>query len=258
MTLSKYQVTVPRNNFAIIHIYNKIASTPKERWMEGALSFFVALALWVECLFPASAFAEERPAVLAPTTETLSLALRSPDFQTRMNAVNALGRAKDKDGVPHLIEALEDPNPYVRGGAAEALGKMNDARAFAPLREAVQSEDNHLRWGAVDGLRRLGDKRAEKILVQLLGHEDHVTRWKAAFALGVMRAGQATSALFGLYERDDNAMVRRAAAEALGKIGGSGTAARLRSGLAKEKNRAVRRKAEFAIKRANKRAVKKP
>ena len=47
-------------------------------------------------------------------------ALLSPEWETRLNATEALGKMKDKRAVKPLLAALKDEDEYVREGAAWA------------------------------------------------------------------------------------------------------------------------------------------
>jgi hypothetical protein len=52
----------------------------------------------------------------------LSEALRDPDPQTRVKAVDALGQVGDEAAIDALLRALDDEDPYVREHAARCLG----------------------------------------------------------------------------------------------------------------------------------------
>lgn len=64
----------------------------------------------------------------AVATEALrQLADESDDAAVRATAMQGLGKARDRDSVPMLLDALEDDDPRVRGQANAALIKIYEA-----------------------------------------------------------------------------------------------------------------------------------
>lgn len=78
--------------------------------------------------------------------------------QEQMWAIQALGRMRDHDSVPLLIDRLHSTDRTVRVFAASALGDIGDRAATVPLIEALG--DPHVRRAAAGALARLGDPRA--------------------------------------------------------------------------------------------------
>jgi HEAT repeat protein len=114
-------------------------------------------------------------------------------------ALRAIG-APSRDDLPLLIAGLRDNSPRVRGYAVEALGKMGpEARSAVPNLVPVL--------------------RAKET--------DPELRQQAARCLGQIGAAAATEGVPALSEalKDSEAVVREAAAEALGKFGGQARAA---------------------------------
>src|SRR5215472_6118824 len=127
-------------------------------------------------------------AIGAPAVEPLSGALTDDDNGVRFWAVATLGKIRDERAVEALIVALGDKDDSVRKRAAHALGRIGDARAVDPLSGAAMNDN------------------------------DRSVRQFAAYALGQIRDALAVDRLIGAL-KDENAIVRSRAAEALGFIG---------------------------------------
>jgi len=188
--------------------------------------------------------------------EPLVQALKDEDQRIRREAAEALNEIGDPRATKPLIEALRDAHSTVRMSAADALGTIGDASAVEPLFQSVWDEDEGVQERAAEALRKMGEA-AVTFLVQALKGKNREARSRAASALnkiGWQPSDEAERAHFlvtrapelGKKEWDDLALigepavepliyvmgdehvsVRRAAVEALGKIG-SGKA---RSGL---------------------------
>jgi len=160
-----------------------------------------------------------------------------------MDAAAALGRLADPQAVEPLIAALEDGIWCVRDAAVKALGQIGDERAMEPLIAALSSNNLGLRKAAAWSLGQIGDVGAVEPLVPLLkewrGHvcqaaaealdrlgwqpdtrEKEAAFWAAmgAWDLCVEIGAPAVQPLLAALE-DQDWQVRKAAAEALGKIG---------------------------------------
>ena len=138
------------------------------------------------------------------------LARQDDSLQVRLAAIGGLAAARTTEGQRELIRLLTPATAArdgsTRAGAARALADYDSAEAVAALTAA------------------LGDA--------------HLTaREAAAWALGRQRAGAAVGALARLLapQHERIANVRRAAAEALGRIGGPEAAAALRAALQAER-----------------------
>src|SRR5262249_40811646 len=150
-------------------------------------------------------------------------ALQDQDGIVRGSAARALGKigAETADVVPALIKALEDQDATgVSGSAVEAL--VNIGRPALPQLIAALNERNGVvfRSGVAEAMARIRDKNAVPALIKALEDQDKVVRRTAAQALGVIGAKDA-DAVSGLIKAigDDDGFVRRSAAEALGKVG---------------------------------------
>jgi phycocyanobilin lyase subunit alpha len=103
--------------------------------------------------------------------------LSSPDLGLRKYAAWWLGkfRIEDPAAIPGLIAALkdeEDRTPEggypLRRSAARALGKLKDWQAVPPLIECLQCSDFYVREAAAQSLETLGDPSCIPPLVEML------------------------------------------------------------------------------------------
>ena len=70
-------------------------------------------------------------------SQSLRMALHSPDYQTRRRAAFVLGKRHDTSATQALIETLQDdPDPYVAAEAAGALAALGTEEALAALKAA--------------------------------------------------------------------------------------------------------------------------
>lgn len=75
-----------------------------------------------------------------PATPALRQRVKQdPDEKIRRDAMALLGRLKDKDAVPMLIEALDDRDLATRTAAARSLGRFGPSIATKPLIDKMQS-----------------------------------------------------------------------------------------------------------------------
>jgi HEAT repeat protein len=164
--------------------------------------------------------------------------LHSPDPQIRCQAIHALGAIGPaaEESVPALTEILRrDPERWPRVEAALALSKMRPAsRSAVPaLGEALTDEELWVRMNAAVALSGLGrDSRpAVPALLQALKDERNRTNLEVfhftiqeqvAVALGRASTGtpEAVPALTETLRGADSALLRQAAARALGSVGG--------------------------------------
>lgn len=114
--------------------------------------------------------------------------LKASDEPLRGELAFILGRIKDKEATPFLIEALNDENAYIRRNTVEALGKVRD-------------------------------KESIPVLIGRLADEDSTVREKSAWALGESRDSLAIGELLNrLNDQEENDEVKTAVVEALSKI----------------------------------------
>jgi HEAT repeat protein len=167
------------------------------------------------------------------------------DQDVRETAVHALGEIRDPSAVECLVGALVDPHLSVRTLAADALRKV-DARwetleqallAIPRLRVALRSNDYWVRQAASEVLAKLDKTHiatpqlestdatpirvrqqvAFGVLRKALSDEDAILRLAAAEALGRAADRRQVTPLVGALA-DPKSWVRRAAAVALGQM----------------------------------------
>jgi HEAT repeat protein len=109
--------------------------------------------------------------------------------------------------------------PDVRRAAATALGQIDDPAVTEPLIEALADSDDQTAQLAADALGRRDE--ALPRLLHALGASDGATRGGACYALGLLNDFSATDPLGRILADDPDPVVRRAAATALGRMGGS-------------------------------------
>ncbi len=88
-------------------------------------------------------------------------ALRNPSPRLRALAARALGETRDAAAVPALLEALRDPDDEVRLGAVQALGRIGRtaAPAVPVLREALRDPRPEIRAAAARSLDAIAAPR---------------------------------------------------------------------------------------------------
>lgn len=87
-----------------------------------------------------------------------------------------------------IIEALHHEDPNVRWESARALGVLRDPRTVEPLLVALGDRDPDVRRKAALSLSKIKDPRAVAALQACsVKDENQVVRWAAAFGLGRFR-----------------------------------------------------------------------
>jgi HEAT repeat protein len=139
------------------------------------------------------------------------------------------GQLVDDSGQPfveRMLSTLHHPEPTRAGLAVDVLGgRLHEARAVQPLIELLgRAVDAALLMQAARGLGELGDQRAVPGLAHLLadGGRPFVARRAAALALGRLGGAEAIHALEAALG-DPRPSVAEAAREALLQLVTSGT-----------------------------------
>jgi HEAT repeat protein len=199
--------------------------------------------------------------------EPLIAALKDIDKLVRLRAAQALGRIGNERAVKPLIAALRDDDRLMREAAAEALEHLDwqpdkseagadywivkrqwakcakiGAPAVEPLIAVLKDGDDNVRRGVAKALGKTGDPRAVEPLIAAL--KDGSVRRAAAGALAQI----GTSAVEPLVStlKDNDRLVRKAAARALGQIGDARAIEPLTAAL-KDGDRLVREAAAEAL-----------
>ncbi len=154
--------------------------------------------------------------------------LKSPDFPEALKneVVLALGALKDPVAEDTLlsIAGSADQEKVRRMYAADALGKIRDPRALPVLRAMFAENDALIRLYAASALSQFGLDEVFPSLLQGLRDENPKVRQQSAKALarplGPSQVDAAAPILAYKAEYDPEAIVRSAAIQALGAIGG--------------------------------------
>jgi len=204
--------------------------------------------------------------------QVLLSALRDDRSNVRQAAALGLPQAAALRAVEPLAAVLTHKDAQTRRSAVQALGMIAGDEAAAALAPATRDKDQSVREAAIEALGRVGSRRAVESLLALYCGSDRDTRQLAAAALKPMAwtpADERERAVHAILHGDHEAAaregraaieplvtaladkdpgVRRAAAAALGQIGGAGAAAPLVGALA-DHEEAVRRAALQSLRR---------
>jgi HEAT repeat protein len=101
-----------------------------------------------------------------------------------LKALGKLGRRMEVPVSP-IIEKLEHESPRIRLQAVETLGKLKDKQAVPALLELLDSETN--KYPIIWSLGEIGDQSAVPALNRLLSDEDQYVRYNADKALSKIR-----------------------------------------------------------------------
>lgn len=180
----------------------------------------------------------------------LQNALQDEDKWVRKNAVEALGIIGDPASIGPLINSLKDKEGHVVMEAAIALGKYKDPQSIDPLLEVLKNKEGYIyaRREAAIALGKIGDKKIVPELIPFLRreadlqlgviealgnftdpdliqhlkpkltHSNEFIRRQTVMTLGGIDDNQSIKLLISSFT-DENASVRKAATEALDKLG---------------------------------------
>ena len=150
--------------------------------------------------------------------------------------------ARDAPALVELIVAGDDPAAARAAHALAKLGPGGRAAIDAKLGDADDGAKARL-VGALGLLARAGDGEARAAVIARIGDPAPRVRKAAAVALGKLGGGDARDALIARWDAGDAIPEeRRALAEALGKVGGDQALARLRALDAGDDAELVRRR----------------
>jgi HEAT repeat protein len=160
--------------------------------------------------------------------------------ERRARAAEALGEMVDPGSLPVLSDAaLEDTDASVRAAGARALARLNSPGAAAVLGDVLSDKATAVKIAALDVLITVGGFRDYELLLPLVGDADAGVRARAARLLGEHRVSAAETALIAMLKGDEATAARKAAAWALGRIGGAKGREALLGAAKKEKNEQV-------------------
>jgi HEAT repeat protein len=149
--------------------------------------------------------------------------LRDDDADVRLVAAWALGEIKERDSVEPLIGLIEDSDPLVREMAVLSLGEIEHSSAVSAVVDAA-GRHPELREPAIWALGEIGGRRAEEARDALidqegLRHGENEDVWNGRPGSRDARAMSKDVPALVAALSDDDAGMRRSAAEWLGKSG---------------------------------------
>src|SRR5215471_650609 len=124
---------------------------------------------------------------LGVTGKVMSDKLRDGKGAERIRAAHILGRLRERDAVPALIDALNESKEYdFKVAAAESLGLIGDRRAEDALIRATQMPEPPVRSAAIRALGKLGDATVTETLFEAARDGDPSVRDAAASSLSLL------------------------------------------------------------------------
>lgn len=181
----------------------------------------------------------------------LVAAIDDDDPRVRLEALYTLGvigaGVIDDAAAKRLTLALEHHDPMVRAVAARVTGRLQVASAGEGLLKAIHDADGDVRRAAMRALGDIRDENAVKPLTEQVTY--HGKGPGAVAALDALaRIGHPSSIPeFEARLRDPDPLIRRAAAEGLGRAGGRAAAETLRDGAIMDESKTVRVAMAFAL-----------
>lgn len=138
----------------------------------------------------------------------------------RALAIRTLGRIDAPEAVPALIARLSDRSRYVRECAVRALGRTRDPRGLPLLGDRFRTPGSVGAGVVYDALVTYGPS-AEPIFAGALRSELVAVRVASCFGVAALSEPEQARTLLEPLLSDPSARVRAAAAESIGRFGGS-------------------------------------
>jgi hypothetical protein len=135
--------------------------------------------------------------------------------------------------------ATSDSSAIVRESAVRALARTNHSQSGTVLATALADGDVAVRYAALSSIMNVSFFREGAAVVGALADTDARNRRQAALLVGHLREAGAVPVLVALLRSDEDASVRRAAAWALGRVGGGDASAALGEAIGIETDRQV-------------------
>lgn len=153
---------------------------------------------------------------------SLSIACRDVDERIREEALQIIGDEGNESMTPILLNIINSADTIlVRRAAAEAFSKVGDASGMKQVLRVLKNEkeDTNIRASIAKAIGRIGGLKEIPLLLSLLKSSDSLLRMNAIIGLGTIQDSAPLATLKYLLEHDSDALVRGAAAWAIGEIG---------------------------------------
>jgi HEAT repeat protein len=168
-----------------------------------------------------------RDAVIADMTARLG----AQDPVAAMNAADVLGGMREYSALPALANYVKAPLDEASGAAAaRAIGNIGSSQGAAPLLQSLSVQLPGVRVAALQALRNLRAPKGQTsaitagAVLPLFQDGDANVRREAVYTAAFAKDSTTINALANLLAFDASATVRKAAAWALGEIGGGADA----------------------------------
>jgi HEAT repeat protein len=197
---------------------------------------------------PLAVWPKKAPAELI---HELFRAVDDENERVRLEAMHAIGvigtTAFPADAEPTLVKALDHYDPAIRSAAARVAGRLKVKSTGDALIKAVNDSNRDVRFAAMRALGDIGEQRAVETLAdQLIYYGKGEGAWAALDALA--HIGHITSVpVFSRYLTHKDPILRRAAAEGLGRAGDMSQVAILETGAGNDLSRTVRAAMAFGL-----------
>ncbi len=175
----------------------------------------MAVAKGEEKLDFETALLEQGDNAVAPLIELLG---ESPDWQTAVQTLDALGKLRARESVDAISACLRDQNTWVRMAAAHALGNVAGPKVAGLLAAALEDTADVVVAAALVGLGKTGDPKAMDLCAGQLGHPNPRVRGAAVSAVGRL-GGTEAPRLIRTALSDPDPGVQHKARRALERLG---------------------------------------
>jgi HEAT repeat protein len=189
--------------------------------------------------------------VPAELIHELFRAVDDENDRVRLEAMHAIGviggTAFPADADPKLVKALDHYDPAIRAAAARVAGRLKVKSAGEALIKAINDSSRDVRFAAMRALGHIGEQRAvEALSDQLIYYGKGEGAWASLEALA--QIGHITSVpVFTRYLTHKDPVLRRAAAEGLGRAGDLSQISTLETGAGNDLSRSVRAAMAFSL-----------
>ncbi|OGF49814.1 MAG: hypothetical protein A2231_05185 [Candidatus Firestonebacteria bacterium RIFOXYA2_FULL_40_8] len=192
--------------------------------------------------------------------KVLEIIQKDKDERVRKQCAIALGEIGSKDATEVLLKMLaEDSSVAVKAESAKALGLIKDTSAIEKLLQYLHEEfskSRSVRVAIVRSLGEIGDPSVSFFLVELLSDADNEARKEAIRALDMLNEPKAQYFIIDMIDGDPDISVRLLACDYLSRKGTKKMITELENvqkNIVKEKYFEVRDKIPLIIKAIKKR-----